>query len=62
MGDISFAEGFLVRECFWNIPGSDVKTNITLEEVLSKLCGKKVKIDGKLEEAIEKENKERNRT
>lgn len=60
LGKIEFDQGFNVRGSFWNKPGNDKeKLVVTLEEILSKLCGKPVKIDGKLQEAMEEEKKQR---
>jgi len=57
---IEFSQGFNVRGSFWNKPGNDKeKLVVTLEEILSKLCGKPVKIDGKLQAAMEEEKKQR---
>lgn len=60
LGEIEFSQGIPIRGSFWNKPGNDKqKLTVTLEEILSKLCGKPVKIDGKLQAAMEEEKKQR---
>lgn len=60
LGDIEFDQGFNVRGSFWNKPGNDKKEiTVTLEDILSKLCGKKVAIEGELQEAIEKDKEQK---
>jgi hypothetical protein len=54
--DFDFSQGLSIRGNFWNKPpGIDGPLTVTLEEVLSKLCGKETKIEGKLKEALDKE-------
>lgn len=61
LGEIEFDQGFNVRGSFWYKPGNDGKEiTVTLEDILSKLCGRKVAIEGKLQEAMDKDKEQKN--
>ncbi len=60
LGDIEFDElGLNIRGCFWNSPDNGGKFTVKLEDILSKLCGKEVQIEGALAKALEAEESNR---